>query len=95
MHPTPCGGLVGRKPKVKIPLARAQFSSSYLRWYKPFGFIPTEARRRKSPESLIPGTFGFVTSLGFEPKTHSLEGCCSIQLSYEANLLLLCKRVQN
>ena len=20
--------------------------------------------------------------LGFEPKTHSLEGCCSIQLSY-------------
>ena len=24
-----------------------------------------------------------VISLGFEPKTHSLEGCCSIQLSYE------------
>ena len=21
--------------------------------------------------------------LGFEPKTHSLEGCCSIQLSYQ------------
>ncbi len=24
-----------------------------------------------------------VIPLGFEPKTHSLEGCCSIQLSYE------------
>ena len=23
-----------------------------------------------------------VIELGFEPKTHSLEGCCSIQLSY-------------
>ena len=24
-----------------------------------------------------------VIPLGLEPKTHSLEGCCSIQLSYE------------
>ena len=24
----------------------------------------------------------FVIPLGFEPKTHSLEGCCSVQLSY-------------
>ncbi len=24
-----------------------------------------------------------VISSGFEPETHSLEGCCSIQLSYE------------
>ncbi len=23
-----------------------------------------------------------VIPLGFEPRTHSLEGCCSIQLSY-------------
>ena len=27
--------------------------------------------------------FVLVIPLGFEPKTHSLEGCCSIQLSYE------------
>ena len=27
-----------------------------------------------------------VIPLGFEPKTHSLEGCCSIQLSYETIL---------
>ncbi len=24
-----------------------------------------------------------VIWLGFEPRTHSLEGCCSIQLSYQ------------
>ena len=28
-----------------------------------------------------------VIELGFEPKTHSLEGCCSIQLSYSTDLL--------
>ncbi len=27
-----------------------------------------------------------VIELGFEPKTHSLEGCCSIQLSYSTIL---------
>ena len=27
--------------------------------------------------------------LGFEPKTHSLEGCCSIQLSYRTDPYLL------
>ena len=27
----------------------------------------------------------FVIRLGFEPKTHSLEGCCSIQLSYRTS----------
>ena len=26
-----------------------------------------------------------VIRLGFEPKTHSLEGCCSIQLSYRTS----------
>ena len=28
-----------------------------------------------------------VIRLGFEPKTHSLEGCCSIQLSYRTGLV--------
>ena len=27
---------------------------------------------------------GSVIPLGFEPRAHSLEGCCSIQLSYGA-----------
>ena len=31
-----------------------------------------------------------VTRLGFEPKTHSLEGCCSIQLSYQAIVFCGC-----
>ena len=30
-----------------------------------------------------------VIRLGFEPKTHSLEGCCSIQLSYQTITSLL------
>ena len=29
--------------------------------------------------------FCVVIRLGFEPKTHSLEGCCSIQLSYRTD----------
>ncbi len=28
-----------------------------------------------------------VIRMGFEPMTHSLEGCCSIQLSYRTDLL--------
>ena len=30
----------------------------------------------------------YVIRLGFEPKTHSLEGCCSIQLSYRTGLYI-------
>ncbi len=33
-----------------------------------------------------------VIPLGFEPKTHSLEGCCSIQLSYGTILMCFCGR---
>ena len=33
-----------------------------------------------------------VIPAGFEPTTHSLEGCCSIQLSYETGLFIcICK----
>ena len=35
-----------------------------------------------------------VIRLGFEPKTHSLEGCCSIQLSYQT-ILIGCKITNN
>ena len=31
----------------------------------------------------------FVIPSGFEPETHSLEGCCSIQLSYGTKPLSL------
>lgn len=33
----------------------------------------------------------FVIPLRFERRTHSLEGCCSIQLSYGTILILHCK----
>lgn len=36
-------------------------------------------------------TFYKVIRLGFEPKTHSLEGCCSIQLSYRTLYFWRCK----
>lgn len=38
------------------------------------------------PQKLIIGICGFhlVTPLRFERRTHTLEGCCSIQLSYGA-----------
>ena len=39
---------------------------------------------KKPRESLIRRAC-FVIRLGFEPKTHSLEGCCSIQLSYRTS----------
>ena len=32
---------------------------------------------------------GSVILLGFEPKTHSLEGCCSIQLSYRTKPVII------
>ena len=35
-----------------------------------------------------------VIRLGFEPKTHSLEGCCSIQLSYRTDPYFFRKWVQ-
>ena len=38
----------------------------------------------KSP-SQLPERAISVIRLGFEPKTHSLEGCCSIQLSYRTD----------
>ena len=33
-----------------------------------------------------------VIQAGFEPTTHSLEGCCSIQLSYWTYLILRLQR---
>ena len=33
----------------------------------------------------------FVIRSGFEPETHSLEGCCSIQLSYQTSSECACR----
>ncbi len=46
------------------------------------GLILFTARAQKYRNVLKIKALRFVIPLGFEPKTHSLEGCCSIQLSY-------------
>ena len=49
--------------------------------------VPTSANfltQKKEQKSLL---LFFVIPAGFEPTTHSLEGCCSIQLSYGTILL--------
>ena len=39
-------------------------------------------RTKKTAPDIHRARLSVVIRLGFEPKTHSLEGCCSIQLSY-------------
>ena len=49
--------------------------------------VPTSANiliQKKEQKSLL---LESVIPAGFEPTTHSLEGCCSIQLSYGINSL--------
>ena len=50
--------------------------------------VPTSANiliQKKEQKSLL---LKFVIPAGFEPTTRSLEGCCSIQLSYGTNPIL-------
>ena len=47
--------------------------------------LSTAHRHTKKRNHLVALCFAFVIRLGFEPKTHSLEGCCSIQLSYRTD----------
>ena len=47
----------------------------------PYGALTKKARCLSTASFLL-----IVIRLGFEPKTHSLEGCCSIQLSYRTIL---------
>ena len=44
--------------------------------------IPTSANILTQKKEQNPLLLKFVIPAGFEPTTHSLEGCCSIQLSY-------------
>ena len=50
----------------------------------PRGFFKSPALPRAISKEGRPETWSsfFVIPRGFEPRTHSLEGCCSIQLSY-------------
>ena len=51
------------------------------------------AKMKKSPSQASERAIK-VIRLGFEPKTHSLEGCCSIQLSYRTEPYFFRKWVQ-
>ena len=53
----------------------------------PYGSeLPTVRRCTKKAQPLrLRFALIVVIRLGFEPKTHSLEGCCSIQLSYRTD----------
>ena len=45
---------------------------------------PTDEDKKTAPD-IHRARLSVVIRLGFEPKTHSLEGCCSIQLSYRTD----------
>ena len=54
-----------------------------------FGGEGGRGRKNKVGKSLDFLTFGgLVIRLGLKPRTHSLEGCCSIQLSYRTRFFL-------
>ena len=59
-----------------------KYVEKYFRWTN------TGQKTKKSPFCILKIAI-FVIRLGFEPKTHSLEGCCSIQLSYRTEPFLL------
>ena len=42
-------------------------------------------KKKKKAVNFLPFS---VIPRGFEPRTHSLEGCCSIQLSYETIIFM-------
>ncbi len=52
-----------------------------------YGKNPNPPNKIKKP----PKRAALVIRPGFEPGTHSLEGCCSIQLSYQTVVFSECK----
>ncbi len=54
-----------------------------------WGMVGRWGEKNKVGKSLDFLTFGgLVIRLGLKPRTHSLEGCCSIQLSYRTRFFL-------
>ena len=85
------------------PRAINDRSKSGLCWRRLHFFVPRLRLRKQAfdatPENKKRNLNGcafalVVIRLGFEPKTHSLEGCCSIQLSYRTDPYFFRKWVQ-
>ena len=84
--------LSGRGPATSLTLRGLMYEHRMdAMWLKATMSFVTEGARsseldapllRQTPRSATVASILFVIPLGFEPKTHSLEGCCSIQLSY-------------
>ena len=81
------GGVVG----IGYPFCWRKQDPSEL--YIPFAGASHQTRKKKrEPQKvnfLCSHSFFLVIPSGFEPETHSLEGCCSIQLSYGTIIFML------
>ena len=65
------------------------FQSPSIFPLNPYFFGGGGGGKNKVGKSLDFLTFGgLVIRLGLKPRTHSLEGCCSIQLSYRTRFFL-------
>ena len=64
-----------------LPLAMQFPLLGLTRDLHPLDNAHAERTNTKNPSEFLPMDF-FVIRLRFERRTHSLEGCCSIQLSY-------------
>ena len=65
------------------------FQSPSIFPLNPYFFGGEGGKKNKVGKSIDFLTFGgLVIRLGLKPRTHSLEGCCSIQLSYRTRFFL-------
>ena len=80
--PLPYHGLSYERTKKYLLLPQKFFARpSPVRKQAFDGRVPYE----KSTQRMLSAFRSFVIRTGFEPVTHSLEGCCSIQLSYRTS----------
>ena len=77
-HPFPCGGPI-HEHRMDATVAKA--TPSFAVGERLTSELDA-VLLRQTPQPSVAASILFVIPLGFEPKTHSLEGCCSIQLSY-------------
>ena len=80
--PFPSHGLSYTNPKARPAIAGLLFSHGPLPYESELSTV--ECHTKKALNIVECFWFGVIRT-GFEPVTHSLEGCCSIQLSYRTS----------